>query len=578
MNTLVVTPMLIPRRTASRWAGVLLTTLAVLLAGHVVLPSPADAGSYDVYSCTQPNGDPAPIDGWTPFTNNADMVAEDECAQGGWLLAGMLGWKEVPVAAESGWTFMPPAGTRVTMATLHYEYNNHDWQDTGTATAFESLEAPYRGSRPFQTCVHAKECCCNQAPWEGRVSKNNLVTVPAADLEPERVQGGGTGPPAGITMVTGCENPYGGANYCDGAALEFAALAVLSMATITLEDASPPTVTVVGGTLTMGTELEGIQTLALTGTDSGSGIYRAILDVDGKEAQSTLVDNNGGHCENVGQTTDGRPAFLYVVPCALEVNDQYVSFNLAAVPDGPHTLTVLVTDAAGNAARVLSREVVVGRGACNGTCGDQAKLAASDATLLKPITRRYARSGLTLAGTLREPTGAAVAGARVELLQQPSYTGAPLRAVATTTTNSAGQWAFVVPRGPSRVLLVAWRSHALDAGYAAQLEYHERVFADVRLLAPRRVRAGVPFKFHGVLVGGYIPPERNIVQMEIFFLGRWRTIETLRTNSRGRFAYRYTFSPEAAGRASYLFRAIIQYSRTYPFLAAASRPVRVRLR
>jgi len=316
----------------------------------------------------------------------------------------------------------------------------------------------------------------------------------------------------------------------------------------------------------------------MTGTDSGSGIYQAILEVDGKEAQSTTVDNNDGHCENVGQTTDGSPAFLYVAPCRLEVNDQYVSFNMGSISDGPHRLAVLVTDAAGNATTVLNREVIVGRGACNGTCGDQAKLAASDAKLLKPITRRYGRSGVRLSGVLREPTGSPVAGARLELLQQAAYTGAPIRAVASTTTNAAGQWTFVVSRGPSRSLLVVWRSHVLDAGYAAQLEYHERVYADIGLSARRSVPAGVPFTFRGELVGGYTPPERSVIQMEIFFLGRWRTIETLRTNARGRFAYRYTFSPEAATRASYLFRAVTQYSRTYPFLAAASRPVRVRVR
>jgi hypothetical protein len=386
------------------------------------------------------------------------------------------------------------------------------------------------------------------------------------------------GPSAGIYMIAGCWGYGGGSEeHCNGGTEGSIAYAGLSGATITLEDNSAPNVTAVGGTLASGTELEGEQNLAITGTDTGSGIYQAILEVDGKETQTTTVDSNGGHCENVGQTTDGRPAFLYTVPCALEVNDQYVFFNMAGIPDGSHRLTVLVTDAAGNATTVLNREVIVGRGACNGTCDDQAKLAASDAKLLKPITQGYARSGLRLSGVLREPTGAAVPGARLELLQQPSYTGAPLRAVASTTTNAAGEWTFVVPRGPSRVLLVAWRSHALDAGYASQLEYHERVFADVALAAPRRVRAGVPFNFRGRLVGGYIPPERSIIQMEIFFLGRWRTIETLRTNASGRFAYRYTFSPEVADRASYLFRAIIEYSRTYPFLAATSWPVRVRV-
>jgi hypothetical protein len=554
--------------------GLLLTTLVLLLATPAVQPSPAVAGSYDVYTCTQPNGAPAPVDGWTPFTTNVNMVAEDECAQGGWLAAGMLGWKEIPVAAESGWTFRPPAGSRIIHATLHWDYNNSDNESTGTATAFESLEAPYRGSRPFKNCVHSEGCCCS-GPFSGRVSEQNLVTVPEEDLQPPEEEHGPRAP-AGITMVAGCENPDGGGEHCEGAALKYAGVALMSMATITLEDDSPPQITVVGGTLTSGTELEGTQTVAITGTDSGSGIYQAVLEVDGKEAQRTTVDSNGGHCENVGQTTDGRPAFLYVVPCALEVNDQYVSFNLAGISDGPHRLTVLVTDAAGNATTVLNREVIVGRGACNGTCDDQAKLTTSDAKSLKPITRGYSRSALKLSGALREPTGSPVPGAQLELLQQASYTGAPLRTVSTTTTNAAGEWTLAVPRGPSRVLLVAWRSHALDAGYASQLEYHERVFADIALAAPRRVRIGASFTFRGELAGGYIPPEHSIIQMEIFFDSRWRTIETLRTNSRGRFAYGYTFSTGSG--SAYLFRAVIRYSHAYPFLAATSRTVRVWVR
>jgi hypothetical protein len=555
-------------RSVSR-VGLLLTMLVLTLAVPAAQPSPADAGTYDVFSCTQPNYAAAPADGWTSFSNNSEMLAEDNCAQGSALTAGMLGWVEVPVGAESGWTFSPPAGTQVKQATLHWDYNNSDWQDTGSATAFESLKAPYRGSQPFATCVHSAPCCCS-GPWEGRISERNLVTVPAQDLEPER-----GGPVAGISMVAGCMSESSGGDHCDGAA-SFAAWAGMSTATITLEDNSPPQATVVGGTLTTGTELEGVQTLAITGTDTGSGIYQAILEVDGRAVQSTTVDNNNGHCQNVGQTTDGRPAFLYVVPCKLEVNDQFVSFSLSGIPDGPHKLAVLVTDAAGNATTVLDREVVVGRGACNGTCDDQATLAASDLRLLKPITRRYTQSAIVLSGGLHEPSGAYVAGARLELLQQASYTGAPFLPIASTTTNSTGGWTFAVPRGPSRLLRVAWRSHALDTTYAAQLEYHESVFAGIGLKAPRRVRVGVPFSFRGGLAGGYIPSERNYIQMEIFYLGRWRTIETVRTNRSGKFVYGYTFGT-GAGRF-YLFRASIHYSSAYPFLASTSRAVRVRVR
>lgn len=552
-----------------RRVTVVLVFLVLLIMVPASQPAPAIAGTYDVFSCTQPNGAAAPVDGWASFSNSANMLAENDCAQAGYLMAGMLGYREVPAGAESGWTFLPPAGTSIAQATLHWDYNNSDWQDTGYATAFESLEGPYRGSRPFATCVHSASCCCS-GPFMGRISSANLVTVPTEALQPAK-----EGPAAGITMVAGCTTTLPGGYSCNGAA-SFAAFAGISTATITLEDNSSPQATAVGGSLLTGGEREGTQTLAITGTDAGSGIGQALLEVDGTEAQSVTVDSNSGHCQNLGQTTDGRPAFLYVVPCKLEVNDQFVSFNLAAIPDGVHRLSVLVADAAGNTTTVFDRQVVVGRGACNGTCDDQAKLAVSGRRLPKQITRSYRRSDLKLKGTLREPPGSPVTGAHLELLQQATYTGARPRVIARTTTNSAGQWTFSVPKGPSRILSVAFRSHALDGGYAAQLAYHERVFAAIELTAPRRVRVGQPFTFHGALGGGYTPPEHNTVQMEIFFLGRWRSIETLLGDRRGRFAYRYSFSTGAGG--AYRFRASIRYSRAYPFLANTSRPVKVTVR
>jgi hypothetical protein len=556
-----------PRGSLTR-VWLLLAILTLLLTAPAIQPSSANAGTYDVYACSQPDRASAPVEDWTPFSNNIDAQTEDNCAQGLFLTAGMLGWVEVPVGAEAGWTFLPPAGTSIKTAILRWDYNNDDNEDSESATSYESLLAPAHYSHPFDTCVHAKGCCCSVDVFD--TSPSNLVTVPAQDLQAEP-----HGPTPGITMVAGCSSEEGGAGHCNGGA-HFTAWSAIHAITTTLEDGSPPQATVLGGSLTTGTELEGSQTLAISGTDSGSGIYQAILEVDGRQAQSTTVDSNNGHCQNVGQTADGSPAFLYAVPCKLEINDQYVSFNLAGIPNGPHKLSVRVTDAAGNSTTVLDREVIVGRGACNGTCDDQAKLGLDDPKLLKPITRRYPSSEMTLSGSLLEPNGAYVAGAHLELIEQPSYTGAPEHVIAGATTNAAGQWTFAVPKGPSRVLTVAWRSHALDAGYATELEFHESVIADIALQAPRRVRVGSSFDCQGYLAGGYVPRERSTIQMEIYFLRRWRTIETLRTNSRGRFAYRYSFST-GAGR-SYRFRASIRYTATYPFMASTSRPVRVRVR
>jgi hypothetical protein len=497
------------------------------------------------------------------------MLAEDKCGQGGELSAGLLGDVAAPVGAEAGWTFTPPTGTQVKQVTLFWNHDNADNEDTGSATAFEWLQAPSRNSNPFASCVHSQGCCCSTGLL--RFSPEDLLNVPPQDLEPER--GGSTS----ITMTAGCTTDLGGGgDHCEGGAREFATYSGIGGATITLEDDSPPQVTVIGGTLTNAAQPEGAQTLAINATDTGSGVYQAILEVDGRAVQSTIVDTNGGHCENVAQTTNGTPAFLYPVPCKLEINDQYLTFNLSQIPEGPHHLAVLVTDAAANATTAFERNVVIGRGACNGTCDDQATLAPSNVQTLKTITRRYPQSALTLSGVLHEPSGAYVPGAQLELFQQASYTGAPLLPIASTTTGPTGAWTFNVPKGPSRLLRVAWRSHAFDSGYAAQLEFHEQVYADIALKVPRRVRVGNLFAFRGKLAGGYIPPERIVIQMEIYYLHRWRTIETLRTTHGGNFTYAYAFGA-GAGR-SYRFRASIHYSSTYPFLASTSAPVRVRVR
>jgi hypothetical protein len=96
------------------------------------------------------------------------------------------------------------------------------------------------------------------------------------------------------------------------------------------------------------------------------------------------------------------------------------------------------------------------------------------------------------------------------------------------------------------------------------------------LHAPRWARLGRGVLFTGALAGGYVPAGGESVQMEILYGGRWRTIEVLPTNGRGRWTYTYMFTLGAG--ASYLFRAVTVPNGSYPFLAAASRPVRVRVR
>ena len=80
--------------------------------------------------------------------------------------------------------------------------------------------------------------------------------------------------------------------------------------------------------------------------------------MDGKVVQSTVLDEDGGRCRNVGETSDGLAAFLYVQPCPASVSAD-VGFDTTRVANGEHHLVVSVIDAAGNAATVLDRNITI---------------------------------------------------------------------------------------------------------------------------------------------------------------------------------------------------------------------------
>jgi hypothetical protein len=64
---------------------------ALVCAGALGLPAGAHAGTWTLASCTQPNGQPAPTDGWTTGWFNGTQTGgsgdTDTCAQGGSLAA-----------------------------------------------------------------------------------------------------------------------------------------------------------------------------------------------------------------------------------------------------------------------------------------------------------------------------------------------------------------------------------------------------------------------------------------------------------------------------------------------------------
>jgi hypothetical protein len=527
---------------------------------QLAFAAPAQAGRYHDYVCRTPSGEPAPADGWSASTSATSYTyAEDTCPRGGALIAA-IGDEPMERSANTAvatWALGIPSPETLVGATL--------WRAGDTAgggNAAYSYDVWISG--PAETSIFdpcsAALGCSSLGDRATPLAAGNRLAVPSEHIGSHMYMKAACGGFSESKCAVGVGDEHG-----------YAAVAYLYAADLVLEQAEGPSASNLGGQLATEPSVSGMSDLVIGATDPGSGIYQALFNVDGNVVQSTLMNENGGHCRSVGQTTDGVPAFLYLQPCLKSVTTG-VSFDTTRVSNGTHHLIVSVSDAAGNTATVLDRSILVenkSRGPCNAECDEHAVLhAAKPLLLVRTLTRRYANSGLTLTGQLVDSAGSPMKGAMVELDQEASYLGTRSVPVATTTTGANGRWRLRAPKGPSRLLTVGYRSHADDPVFAAQIQYRESVGAGVRLSAPRHARAGATFTFQGSLPGGYVPREGVLVSLEIYYAGAWREIALLRTGRHGAFAYRYIFA--AIGPATYRFRATVPHTIAYPFATASS--------
>ena len=145
-------------------------------------------------------------------------------------------------------------------------------------------------------------------------------------------------------------------------------------------------------------------------------------------------------------------------------------------------------------------------------------------------------------------------------------------------TDAKGRFMFRARRGPSRVLRVGYRAFTLDPEPSAVAGVTLNVRAGIRLsVAPRRTTSRGTIRFSGKLLGG---PGRSHVQVTLYAVGRVGRqrvpVSVLRTNRKGRFRFRYRFQRTFAP-FTYRFQARIERQATYPYAAAGSNRVIVRV-
>jgi hypothetical protein len=526
-----------------------------MLSWALVAPISANAGEWAQATCSD-GGEPVSTEGWAPGTVGGYLsVVEpgDTCAQvGGSLsLRDEVGYQ----LANSGpmWVYSAPAFSTIQGGSITLSLASPGGQ--------AYLSTPNNSTDVGELVVMCTELC--------KTVKENTLT--------DYYHGGSR-----LYAVTECIPPSG-KEYCSSG---LDAQMNIKSATILLSNEAKPTGTGFTGTLLDNPE-SGTASLSFTARDEhGPGIYRATVQIDGHSIWSGTPDLNEGECVAHG-TYEGALKFRNQQPCPQET-DVHTEVQTGTLAEGQHQLKVEVEDAAGNKAIAYTGTITIDnqppavapvastplpeRGPCNGTpCDEAAKLAAS-AGEAKTVTRALGHTAVTLTGRLTSPTGTPIKDAQVKLLQQIVGSSA-VTPIASTTTSANGSWSLKAAPGASRLLQIAFYSHTLDTIPASVLAFNEDVRGAVSMHAPRRAWLGRALVFTGQLPGGYVPTGGESVQMEIFYSGRWRTIEVLPTNSAGRWSYKYVFTLGAG--ASYLFRAVTVPNGAYPFMSSHSKPVHV---
>lgn len=598
-------------------AAIAIATLAVLWV--LALATGAWAGEYHVYSCRMPNGEVAPADGWSGSATGAYVYAEDTCAKGGALVAALEDDVEHEKTDIATWTFNVPAEETLAGATL--------WRagdaDGGLAKSgtYEFWLAGPNENEVFDECVYGGSEPCKTGKGEPE--------DPLASTNRLELSGGHLG--SHIYVNAACFATLGLCKKGEHDPNGYAAVVYLYAANLTLEQTSQPTVSGVEGELATAATLSGTVDLSLHAADGGSGVYEAVFAVDGVEYGSVLLDENGGHCRNVGQTTDGLPAFLYLRPCPASLAAD-IPFDTTALANGTHHLVVTVTNAAGNSTVALDRRIAVANDPQSSTpspesptsqesqvsqespsrsgdgdppaatsgndqltpnnsasqnASDNGTNASAGATLHvrwgttahTALVGAFGRAS-TAVGRLTAPDGAPIGGATVQVLSTPSREGAHTVALAPARTASNGSFRVRLPAGtPSSRITFAYGARTAGAVPNVTAALTLTVPASLTLrVTPRTSHAGGTIVFAGTLHGAPLPPGGKTLVLEARAgdagsHSPWRQFRVLATRAGGRYRASYRF--RLPGPVVYQFRAVSPAEADFPYGAGASNVVAV---
>lgn len=295
-------------------------------------------------------------------------------------------------------------------------------------------------------------------------------------------------------------------------------------------DPKPPGLSVPSGTIFAGGVLRGHQSVSTEASDEGGGLSKVEVLVNGLPGATPVL----GQCDLAAvknRSFEGVVA-LTPSPCPAKLAAAW-TLDTAAPPfqEGANTVEVCASDYSSlmEANRTCSTPMPV---SVNDSCtespvpGGQVISAQFVHTHKEEITVPYDHPA-TVGGEVADAAGDPIPGATVCVQLQTQGSRVGYRPKAAVTTDAHGHFAYKVPAGPNREVLMGYRHDTFQV--AKSIRYYAHIKPTIRL-SPGRVENGARIKIRGSLPGRRNDGRVVVLQASVPGSKRWFTFRRATTN------------------------------------------------
>jgi hypothetical protein len=501
--------------------------LAAMAATSFALISPVSASGapYSVHSCGEFVRRSLPVSNWTLIGSPQHFFLRTDCSLNPTMVQGYA-----PPGTHGGIRFevrRPLAITEQTVRVLYhapaalYPTPNAWWWE------FQTRETGQDGVTRMTGICHGRDGQCSEQYYAG--------TIPI-----DRARA--------YSWILKCR--YESREPCTEGDIQ------LLEATMKIDDPARPRILgQPGGSIFQGlAPVSGLQTVSFQATDEGTGIYRAVLEVDGKAAAERRFATERSTC---------KTPFLVPQPCPPRVSSS-LTFDTSRYVDGTHQARLRIYDATGANVATYGPTAYVSR---NQTLDSYCGTHDPDRVRLR-VTTRPIRFGHKWHLTAK--VGNAGGWEALVLSGDES-----VEVLHSTAISAAGYLDLRLPPGPNRVVRLAVRPQGSRMKFVCSGSRRVRVRGRVSLrLSPRHVRVHRSVVVAGRLYG--LGHGRKAVVIEAKAAGsrRWATVRVIRTSRTGNYRMRYKFR-RTFGRVTYIFRSRVPAERGYAYTTGYSKKRRV---